>query len=44
MELLKLKLGKELTPQRENAWSKTVDIAYKHIFEGLKACEASNAK
>jgi hypothetical protein len=44
MELLKQKLGKVLTPQREDAWSKTVDIAYKHIFEGLKACEVSNVK
>jgi hypothetical protein len=44
MELLKQKLGKEMTPQRENAWSKTLDIAYKRIFEGLKACEVSNLK
>jgi hypothetical protein len=42
MDLLKQKLGEQLTPQGERAWSKTVDIAYKFIFEGLKKCEHSD--
>jgi hypothetical protein len=42
MDLLKQKLGKQLTPEGEKAWSKIVDIAYKFIFEGLKKCEDSS--
>lgn len=42
MDLLKQKLGKQLTPQGESAWNKTVDIAYKFIFQGLKTCENSS--
>jgi hypothetical protein len=44
MDLLRQKLGQELTPQREKAWSKTVDIAYKCIFEGLHKCEEATLK
>jgi hypothetical protein len=42
MDLLKQKLGKRLTPQGESAWKKTVDVAYKFIFEGLQTHENSN--
>jgi hypothetical protein len=44
MQLLKQKLGKKLTSEAEEAWRKTVDIAYKSIFEGLKTCDASGMK
>ncbi|XP_067000253.1 globin [Anabrus simplex] len=36
MQLLKDKLDIHLTPYGEEAWSKTVDVIYKGIFEGLK--------
>jgi hypothetical protein len=42
MDLLKQKLGKQLTPEGERAWSKTIDVAYKFIFDGLKKCQDSN--
>jgi hypothetical protein len=42
MQLLKDKLGDQLTSEAENAWKKTVDIMYRDIFEGLRAFEASN--
>lgn len=42
MDLLKEKLGEQLTPQGERAWNKTVDLAYTFIFQGLKKRETSN--
>jgi hypothetical protein len=42
MQLLKDKLGDQLTSQGEKAWKKTVDIMFKDIFEGLRALEASD--
>jgi hypothetical protein len=44
MQLLKEKLGNQLTSQGEDAWKKTVDVLYKGIFQGLRACGASNVK
>jgi hypothetical protein len=41
MQLLKDKLGDQLTSEGEKAWKKAVDVMYKEIFEGLGACEAS---
>ena len=42
MQLLKDKLGEQLTSEGENAWKKALDILYKDIFEGMRAYEASN--
>ena len=42
MQLLKEKLGDQLTSQGERAWEKTVDIMYKVIFEGLRARDESD--
>lgn len=44
MELLKEKLGNQLTPQGEVAWKKTIDIVYKGIFQGMRAYDASSVK
>lgn len=44
MELMKEKLGKKLTSQGEEAWRKTIEIAYHRIFEGLKTCYERRAK
>jgi hypothetical protein len=44
MQLLKDKLGNQLTSEGENAWKKTVDVAYKGIFEGLKPFHASSVE
>jgi len=42
MQLLKDKLGDQLTSEGEEAWKKTVDVMYKDIFEGMRAYDASN--
>lgn len=44
MQLLKQKLGSKLTSQGEEAWSKTVDVAYKFIFEGITKYQASKGQ
>ncbi|KDR21528.1 globin-like [Zootermopsis nevadensis] len=44
MKLLKQKLGKKLTSQAEAAWSKTIDVAYQVIFEGLKTSDVASVK
>jgi hypothetical protein len=41
MQLLKDKLGDELTSEAEEAWKKALDHIYKDIFEGLRAYDAS---
>ena len=42
MQLLKDKLGDQLTSDGEKAWKKTFDLMYKDIFEGLRAHDASD--
>jgi len=42
MQLLRDKLGNQLTSEGENAWKKALDVLYKDIFEGMRAYEASN--
>ncbi|KAK7862852.1 hypothetical protein R5R35_008451 [Gryllus longicercus] len=37
MDLLKDKLDIHLNEEGEEAWSKTIDVAYKGIFEGMKS-------
>jgi hypothetical protein len=44
MQTLKDSLGDQLTSEGEKAWQKTIAIAYKAIFEGLRAYDASNVK
>lgn len=41
MQLLRDKLGDQLTSEGEGAWMKTVDLMYKDIFEGMRACDAT---
>jgi hypothetical protein len=40
MQLLKEKLGDQLTSEGAKAWKKTVDVMYKEIFAGLRSCDA----
>ncbi|GLH05879.1 Uncharacterized protein GBIM_11438 [Gryllus bimaculatus] len=36
LKVLKAKLGKVMTPDAEEAWSKTLDVAYSIIFKGME--------